>query len=118
MSEFAPTAHLTAPVWNWGVLYTNIVAQVQEGTWKSEALWWGMDKGIVGLAPYGPMVPEDVQVRVDEAKQAIVDGELSVFAGPVTDQDGTVRIAEGETPADEDLLGMTWFVEGVVGSTE
>ncbi len=118
MSEFAPKAHLTAPIWNWSVLYKDIVTQVQEGTWKSESLWWGMDKGIVGLAPYGPMVPEDVKAKVDEAKDAIVAGDLVIFSGPVNDQKGSVKIAEGETPSDEDLLGMTWFVEGVVGTVE
>lgn len=118
MSKFAPKAHLTAPIWNWGPFYTKIVKEVQDGTWKSESLWPGMKEGVVGLAPYGPMVPADVKATVEEAKENIISGDLVVFAGPVKDQEGNVKIAEGEVPADKDLLGMTWFVEGVVGSTE
>lgn len=118
MSKFAPKAHLTAPIWNWGPFYTKIVKEVQDGTWKSESLWPGMKEGVVGLSPYGPMVPADVKATVEDAREKIISGDLVVFAGPVKDQEGNVKVADGEVPADKDLLGMTWFVEGVVGSTE
>ncbi|MGE4297260.1 MAG: BMP family ABC transporter substrate-binding protein [Desulfovibrionaceae bacterium] len=118
MSAFAPKAHLTAPVWNWAVFYKDVIEQIKAGTWKSEASWWGLDKGIVDLAPFGPMVPQDVQDKVNAAKAAIIDGSLKVFAGPIKDQKGEVKIAEGTVAPDGDLLGMTWFVEGVVGSTQ
>jgi basic membrane protein A len=59
-----------------------------------------------------------VKARVIERKAAIVAGEHDVFAGPVKNQKGEVMIAEGATASDEELLGMTWFVQGVVGSTE
>jgi len=32
MSRFAPTMHLTAPIWNWESLFTPIVQQVADGT--------------------------------------------------------------------------------------
>jgi len=118
MSAFAPEAHLTAAIWNWGPLYVETVQQVRQGTWQSAALWPGMEKGIVDLAPYGPMVPDSVRQRVEKAKAALVAGRDTVFAGPIKDQQGTVRIAAGTTPSDKDLLGMTWFVEGVIGTTQ
>jgi basic membrane protein A and related proteins len=40
-----------------------------------------------------------------------------VFVGPVLDQQGEVRIAEGVQATDEEMLSMDWFVQGVVGST-
>ncbi len=118
MSPFAPKSHLTAPVWNWGPFYTEMVEQVRNGTWKSDSYWIGIDKDIVGLAPFGPMVPEEVRKDVQAGKAALKDGSLKVFAGPVKDQTGTVRIADGKVAADKDLLGMTWFVQGVIGTTE
>ena len=72
----------------------------------------------MGIAPYGAMVPQDVRDKVDAAKQNIVDGKLVVFAGPVKDQEGTVRIGEGRIPEDSALLSMDWFVEGVIGTTK
>lgn len=118
MSGFAPKAHLTAPVWNWGPYYTQVVQQVMDGTWKSEAAWPGMDAGIVDLAPFGPMVPEEVQQQVNAKKAEIAGGTFKVFSGPIKDQQGAVKVAAGNAASDEEMLGMTWFVEGVVGTTE
>jgi len=94
------------------------VEKVKQGTWKSESVWPGLEYGIVDLSAFGPMVPKAVQDRVLARKAEIKAGTFKVFAGPVKDQKGAVRIPPGETPPDKDLLGMTWFVEGVVGTTQ
>lgn len=118
MSSFAPKAHLTAPVWNWGPYYTSVVKEVQEGTWKSESVWPGIETGIVGLAPFGDMVPQEIRDMVSAKKAELVAGTTDVFTGPIKDQQGKVRIAEGVQADDKTLLGMTWFVEGIVGTTK
>jgi basic membrane protein A len=59
-----------------------------------------------------------VRVAVDARKQEIIDGRRIVFQGPVRDQQGEVRIAEGAVPTDQELLTQDWFVEGVIGSPE
>jgi basic membrane protein A len=118
MSAFAPKAHLTAPIWNWGPFYTATVKKVQNGTWKTGSWWPGLKEGIVGLAPFGPMVPQPVKDRVSAQKSAIESGKAAVFSGPIADQSGKIRIAAGQKAADKELLGMTWFVQGVIGSTE
>jgi len=117
MAQFAPKAHLTAPVWNWGPYYVKVVEAVRNGTWKAESVWPGLADGIVGLAPFGPMVPQEVQDKVAAAKAEIVGGK-KVFMGPIKDQQGNVKLADGVPATDEELLGMTWFVKGVVGTTE
>ncbi len=117
MSKFAPKAHLTAPIFNWAPIYTNAVKQVQAGEWKSESIWVGLEAGVVDLAPMGAMVPKDVQEQVMAKKQAIIGGE-KVFVGPIKDQAGNEKVAAGQAMADGDMLGMTWFVEGVVGTIE
>jgi basic membrane protein A len=91
---------------------------VKAKTWKSESTWWGLKEGIVDIAPFGDMVPQDVRDKVTAARQEIMEDKLHVFAGPLKDQKGEVKVAEGQVMPDGDLLGMTWFVEGVVGSTE
>ena len=118
MSTFAPKSHLTAPIWNWAPYYKQIVNQVKEGTWKAESAWPGMDAGIVKLAPFGPMVPQELQDKVNAKQAEIASGSFKVFSGPVKDQQGAVKIADGTVASDEALLGMTWFVQGVVGTTE
>ena len=118
MSSFAPKAHLTAPVWNWGPLYTETVKAVSKGTWEAQALWPGMEKGIVDLAPFGPMVPQDVRDMVTKKKTQLVSGTETVFVGPIRDQKGELRIPAGKSATDKELLGMTWFVQGVIGTTQ
>jgi basic membrane protein A len=118
MSKFAPKAQLTAPIWNWGPFYVQTVEQVRNGTWKSESIWWGMKEGIVGLAPFGPMVPEDVRQKVQAEKAAIIAGTAELFAGPVTDQAGKVQIPAGRSATDKELLNMKYFIKGVIGTLE
>jgi len=41
-----------------------------------------------------------------------------VLVGPIKDQAGQIKIPDGVKAEDKELLGMTWFVEGVVGSVQ
>ncbi len=118
MSSFAPKAHLTAPIWNWGPFYVDTVKQVRNGTWKSRSTWMGIKEGIVDLAPFGSMVPESVRKQVLAVKADMKKGMDPVFKGPIMDQQDKIRIADGATATDEELLGMTWFVKGVIGTTQ
>ena len=118
MSKMAPEAHMTSAIWVWNDMYKNIIEQVRAGTWKNGSYWYGMADGVVDIAPYGPMVPQNVRDLTDKAKADIKSGKLVVFSGPVKDQKGVVRVPEGSVPTDKELLSMDWFVEGVVGTTE
>jgi basic membrane protein A len=115
-SKFAPEKHLTSAIWNWGPYYVAAIKQVRAGTWKSSDEWWPIGTGIVGLSPFGPMVADTLKNLVEQRKQDLMAGRFDVFWGPIKDQSGKLRIAAGEKPADEVLLGMNWFVEGVVGT--
>ena len=64
------------------------------------------------------MVPKNVQDKVNAQKELFKKGEDKVFVGPIKDQAGQVKIAAGVKAEDKELLGMTWFVEGVVGSVQ
>jgi basic membrane protein A and related proteins len=115
-SKFAPTKHLTSAIWNWGPYYVEAVKQVRARTWKSTDEWWPIGTGIVGLSPLGPVVPDTLKTLVEQRTQDLIAGRFDVFWGPIKDQSGNLRIAAGEKPADEVLLGMDWFVEGVTGT--
>jgi len=115
MARFAPRAHLTGAVWDWGVVYTAVAEAVHGGTWTNRPIWWGIETGLVGLAPYGPMVPDEIRQMVEEEKQKIAGGELKIFSGPVRGQDGEIVIPAGKTLSDGELFSMSYFVEGVEG---
>ncbi|MCG8530965.1 MAG: BMP family ABC transporter substrate-binding protein [Desulfovibrionales bacterium] len=118
MSQFAPKAHLTSVIWDWGAFYPVVIDKIKKGEWKADHYWWGLSEGVVNLAPYGDMVPESIRTMVEARKAEIKNGSFKVFTGPIKDQSGTLRVAAGEAASDEVLLGMDWFVAGVAGSNQ
>ena len=42
--RFAPAAHLTAPIWNWEVVYERWSSEVHNGTWSSYQYWGGIGR--------------------------------------------------------------------------
>lgn len=109
MSEFAPNAWLTAPVWDWGPFYLATTEQVMAGTWASVAYYGNMADGTVGLASFGPSVSQETQDLILEREAEIVDGSFSVFPDPVIGQDGESRPLG-------DIFEMDYFVQGVIGN--
>ena len=116
MKAFAPKAQLTAIVNNWDKYYIDRVKAAKDGSWASTDTWDGIKAGMVTMAPYGDVVPQDVRDYADGIKASIVDGSFHPFQGPIKNQKGEVVVKEGETIADGDLAKMGWYVEGVDGT--
>lgn len=112
MIKFAPKAQLTAIVDNWDKYYVERAKAVIDGTWESQDTWGGIDSGMVDMAPYTNM-PDDVKALAEETEAKIASGELHPFTGPIYDQSGELRIAEGEVADDGMLLGMDWYIKGI-----
>jgi len=110
--EAAPDMCLTTPCWNWGPTYVEIVEAVGDGTWTPQATYDAMADGIVIVTELGPAAAEGAQAAFDAAKAAIEGGQ-DVFCGPIYDNHGELRVADGECMTDMDLLGFNWYVEGV-----
>lgn len=113
MQAFAPNAQLTAIVDDWGPYYIERCQAILDGTWESQMVWDGLAKGKVVISPYSPAVPEDVVAAAEAVRTGIIDGSIHPFTGPITDNAGTERVAEGETIDDQTLSAMDWYVAGV-----
>ncbi len=118
MGEFAPDTVLTSAIWNWGIYHSLAVQRVQEGTWRGESWYGHLDSGIVDIAPFGPMVPQDVQDLVLETKEKIINGELQIIAGPIYDNEGTLRVPEGTVMTHDEVYGWDWLVDGILGAVD
>jgi len=116
--QAAPKAYITAPIWNWGVYYVDQVQKILDGTWKAENYWGGLKEGVVGLADLTENAAPGTQEKIDAVKAKILDGSFNVFAGPIKDQTGAVKVAEGAIITDEEQLGCKWFVQGVNGKID
>ncbi len=115
MRRVAPDAQIVAVTHHWGDYYTRRAREVLEGTWKSGSTWGGVREGMVQVGSFGPRVPQAVQDEVLARQKDIASGRLHPFAGPLTDNEGRVRLAAGARLSDEQILGMDWLVAGVVG---
>jgi simple sugar transport system substrate-binding protein len=113
MSKFAPNAHLTAILDNWGPYYVQRAKDVIDGTWTSESFWGGFKEGEVKMAPYNDRIPADVVEAAENVRKGIINGSLHPFTGPISDQTGAQRYAEGQTATDKEMLTMDWYVAGV-----
>ena len=113
MTKDAPSAHLTAPIWNWSVYYTKAAKAVLEGTWTNENYFGGMDEGFVDISPLSANCAEGTQEAVEAARQRIIDG-FKVFEGELYDNQGNQVCAAGEALTDADITGaMNWYYKTV-----
>lgn len=115
-SGAAPNAWLTGAAWNWGPVYTELVAEILNGTYKANVLFAGLEAGWVKLAPSGKKVPDDLKKLAQDTVAGLRSGKIKPFTGPIKDQSGAVRITQGVQPGDTDLQKIDWLVEGVTGS--
>lgn len=134
-SELAPNGWLTGSEWAWEELYADIVSTMIDGDFVSSGYngdyrigYGDVNAPFVAFAPspFGTAVDADTQALVDEAFQSFFAdengdgvGDFNVFAGPMEDRDGTLRIEDGMAPTYVELDGLfidPWFVTGVEGS--
>jgi basic membrane protein A len=115
MSCEAPTKMLTSAVWNWGIYYRSVLSDIFDGTYHHQDYWKGMEEGIVSLTPLSEAVPETVNGIVQDYENRIVSGSYHPFQGPIYAQSGTLKVPEGSTMTDNELLSMNWFIDTVVG---
>ena len=116
-SAAAPNYWITGATWNWGPIMAQIVHEIRTGVYRSSATLAGIDAGWAKLAPFGSGVDESTKQLVLDTVEGLRDGSIHPFTGPIYDQDGEIRIAEGEIATDEYLQGVDWLVQGVVGRT-
>lgn len=107
-----PTAQLSAITDTWGPYYVKRTQALLDGKWETTSSWDGLKDGILTMSPYTNM-PDDVKAMAMETEAKIKSGELVPFHGPITKQDGTVWLKEGEKADDGTLLGLNFYVKGV-----
>ena len=114
-SKEFPNTFLTAPVWQWDKFYEPRILECLQGKFQGKNYWEGVESGMVALAPLTDNVKEGVAEAVAKEEEKLQSGIFDVFYGPVRDQDGTLRIREGENITDKVMLNeFDWYVEGVI----
>src|SRR5579871_1652008 len=115
MIKFAPKAQLTASVDVWGPYYTQRIQAAMDGTWTTGDTWGGLKAGMLAMAPFTNM-SDDAAKAAQDAVDGIKDGSIVIFKGPINDQSGNVKVADGSQLSDDDIAGMNWLAEGIQGT--
>jgi simple sugar transport system substrate-binding protein len=137
MEAFGPDSSVSGQLVDWGVMYEKILTDIYDGTWSNEDLWWLAREEAALL---GGSLDHEINPKfVDELKAVSIDtpdlGTLSAydlvmkrydqmkegrdtfdpFAGPISDNKGQVRIADGAMGTKGELLSIDYYVDNVVG---
>lgn len=114
MSSFGPKAHILSVVDDWAPFYIKRTQQVMDGTWKSEDHWGGMAEGEIAI-PAFTNIPDEVAAEAQQLIDDIKAGKLHPFTGPIKNQAGELKVADGEILPHGEMAGMNWYIEGVKG---
>ncbi|MDR1272689.1 MAG: BMP family ABC transporter substrate-binding protein [Clostridiales Family XIII bacterium] len=110
------SAYLTAPIWHHEVFLVPTIQSIIDGTWVPEAYYGTMADGYISLAPLTDNVSEEAKAEVDKVQDTIIKGEKKVFTGPIYDNSGTLKVAEGESLDHDGIWSIDYLVQGVKAS--
>lgn len=106
---------LTAAVWDWEKFYTPHILKCIQGKFEGENYWESSDTGIMDIAPLSDKAKDGILEAIETERARLNSGTFDVFYGPIYDNEGNLRIAEGESMTDNAMLNeFDWYVEGVV----
>jgi len=111
--DAAPKAYLTAPIWDHGKYYIEVITKILNGTFVPESYYGHMADGYVDLAPLTDLVPDDVKAKVAEVKAKIISGEFAPFSGEIYYYDGTVLCNAGQTLTRAEIWSINKVIKGV-----
>lgn len=111
MREFGPEAYIGSTLITWDDYYVEQVKSLVAGTFTGGDDLLDLGAG-VDVDTFGKNVPQDVRDEVSAMRQRMIDGH-SPFVGPLIDNEGNLRLAEGEILPEEVILGWDWYLEGI-----
>jgi len=115
-AQFGPDVVKTSTVLEWGDYYTRRAQAMIDGSYKPADMYEGIKEGLVQMAPLNPNLPADVAADANKTIAGWKDGSYDVFAGPIKDNQGNLKVPEGSKLSYGDILGINWLVEGVEGT--
>jgi len=116
---------LGVPYFNWGPDYVETLREAMAETWEPEWIWlepdWddlnNPDTSAIGFQ-YGAALTEEDRAQLDTFIDGLASGEITLFEGPLTFQDGSTFLEEGEEATEEQIWYMPQLLEGIEGRSE
>ena len=115
MADYSPSPRVSSIIDNWAPYYVKRVGALLDGTYEQTDSWAGIPEGEVEIGEITDALPAELKAEAEAMRDAIAAGTYHPFTGPINRQDGTEWLADGVVAPDGDLLGMTFYVEGISG---
>lgn len=123
--EGAEEICLGVPWFNWGPSYLELAKSVADGNFEATFQWlppdWddlnNPDTTAVGFIE-GPGLTDDEQSTLDDFIKGLADGSIDLWQGPLTFQDGTEWIADGQTATPQQIWYTEQLLMGIDGASE
>ncbi|MGB8648631.1 MAG: BMP family ABC transporter substrate-binding protein [Anaerolineae bacterium] len=120
----APDACLGVPYFNWGPRYLKTVQTFIAGQWKQSWDWdapdWkdlaNPDTGAVGFT-FGNGLSADNKATVQKFIAGLGDGSIDLWKGPITLQDGTTYVKDGDKATDSQIWYLPQLLKGMTGAS-
>jgi basic membrane protein A len=78
-NELAPDTVLTSTIIDYAEMLRLALKDITEGTFEFNKVYlYGMDSGVIRLADYHGLVPDDIAAEAEELQRQIISGELEV----------------------------------------
>jgi len=113
MKAYAPGHLLASMQIDWSDHFVAKARSVIDDTFAGDAFYGGMADGAVSVESLSEDLSDEQRATVEGTIASITDASLHPFTGPIVDQSGETRVAEGETLDDAAIMSMDWLVEGV-----
>lgn len=113
MSAYGPKAHLASSIINWAPYYEKTIQSALDGNWESGNIWGGVKEGMIDVVSLARDIPRSGVRSFREAKEKMAEGSLNVWVGPMKKNNGEEFLKAGEEAQIGQLMGMSFFVEGV-----
>ena len=110
-----PDSLLTSAVWDWEKFYTPQILKCLQGKFEGLNYWESADTGVVDIAQLSDKADSGILQEIEKARERFHSGTFDVFYGPIYDNSGALRVAQGESMTDSAMINdFDWYVDGIV----
>jgi basic membrane protein A len=118
--SYGPNTYLSDFRFIWTPIYHQVISDTLNKTPVPQSIFAGYPEGATGMGPLGPAYSKDVspsvQSQITTKEAALKAGSFHVYTGPISDQQGQVKVPSGQTLGANQILSINWAVQGVIGN--
>lgn len=118
--EFGPNSYIGGEFLNWEAYYVEAFQKIWDGAFTPQVYFPDM-KTEACLPQEIINVPADILAQYQEILEELLaadDMYSIVYSGPIYDNNGVLRVPEGEYMTKEEVQAMDWFVQGTISSVK